>query len=87
MAQKLLQTRCGDGHCVPVAGDVHARGALAQVGVGHGQGGQGGVDPVLPGLGGQLLTAALERREDRLNNVSTTPVVLLPALSQNGVMV
>ncbi len=25
---------------MPVAGDVHARGALAQVGVGHAQGGQ-----------------------------------------------
>ena len=40
-----------------VAGDVHACGALAQVGVGHGQGGQRGLGPRLPGLGGQLLAA------------------------------
>lgn len=33
-------------------------------------------------IGGQLLTAALERREDRLNNVSTTPV--LTDRSQDG---
>ena len=42
-----------------VACELHARGALGQVRVGHGQGRQDGAAPVRPGLLCQLLAALL----------------------------